>query len=694
VKRLVWDFETRSASGLKKEGQFKYSLHPTTRATCLAFKVVGEPTVYFLPFHVVNRHWRDQDPRLKKMWEQLINGQFEFTAHNAQFERAIYENVLVARLGWPKIPLRLYRCSMAKASACALPRSLEGAGEAMKLRVQKDKRGLLAMRATMQPTRAYNAWVKTDADIKAGNRVGPKRMNAHSDVCPPMFIEPETHPEVFQTLYTYCKIDVRAEEELDQALPDLNPSEQVLYHYNQRLNWRGVRFDRPVVEKIVSMIESEKKEKTAELDDLTAGLVSKPGAIKSILEFLEIEGVELPNLRAKTIDDALKEFDLEDNTRQLLELRKALSMASTKKYYSFMHRGVGDRVRDILMYHGASTGRESGTGIQVQNFPRGLISKQSAEIALEILTSLPLADAKAQLHFYFGQSLGIVFSALLRNMIIPDQGYEMFVADFSKIEVAVLWWLADNDVGLNMLTSGDDPYVLQAIDNTGKDKSDITSDDRQLGKAQILGGGFGIGWVKFQKTAWDMYRLKLTDDQSKSAVNGYRKLHSAVPSLWREYEKCAVNAIENKGESFTTNKCAFTVEKDFLWVTLPSGRKLAYREPQISWRETDYGPRKTVEFMGLDKSKKKLQLERTWGGVFTENIVQATARDLMMPSMLRLEKAGYQGLMSVHDEGLTQREKGTGSVDKFINIMCEIPPWGKGLPLEANGWVGDRYRKG
>lgn len=702
MKRVTKDFETRSRSNLKKEGAYKYSLDPSTRPTCLAFKIHGEPTVYFLPFHVVNRHWRGQDQKLKDLWIRLIAESYEFSAHNSFFERCIYDNIMVARYGWPAIVPRRRRCTAAKAAACALPRSLEGAGEALKLITQKDKRGYAAMMATCKPTRKYKEWVETDRDLKAGRRVGPKRMKAYTPQPPPEFLEPEAAPEVFQTLYTYCKIDVRAEEALDDALPDLSPAELEIWHLNQRLNWRGLRFDKPTVEKVVGIMSRESEKKSAELDECTMGLVKSAGCIASILEFLADEGVELPNLQAKTIDDVLKTLELPDRARNLLEIRKALSMASTKKYIKFLERGTSDgRVRDILLYHGASTGRESGAGVNPSNFPKGLLKtyKDDPYSAVNDVVEWPEEALK---FFYGDDALGILFSSILRNMIIPTDGCELFVADFSKIEVAILWWLAGNKAGLEILKAGKDPYIYQAAENLGKNYEEVEKgviaeekwaiDARQLGKAQILGCGYGMGPPKFGLTAWAMYRLKLTDDQSRFAVKSYREANAAVPVLWKAYEQAAVAAVET-GKIFSAGKCRFSMEGQFLKLELPSGRRLSYLNPQISWRETDFGPRKTLEYWGLDKSRKKMQLERTWGGTITENICQAVARDIMMPALGRLEKRGYKALLSVYDEGLCERKIGEGNIEEFNKIMVEIPPWGKDLPIEAKGWVGPRYRK-
>lgn len=671
------------------------------------------------------------------MWSRAILEGYLFVAHNAFFERCIYTNVLVKRYGWPPIPARQYRCTAAKAAACALPRNLEGAGEAMKLRVQKDKRGYVAMMATCKPTKKWNAWRKLQEKVAAGARITEKSRIKSLEPEPQVFLEPEDAPDTWQTLYTYCKIDVRTEEELDVVLPDLIPAEQEIWHLNQKLNWRGLRVDLPTVKKVIGIMEGEGKKKLTELDALTMGLVTKPGARKSILEFLALEGIELPDIRAKTVEDTLGGFMLTETARRLLEIRKALSMTSTKKFYAFMHRAMhnDDRVRDILMYHGASTGRDTGTGLMPHNFPRGLI-KTSKMKPYQTVENVVALDPD-MLRLIYGDSLGVLFSAILRNMILPSEGCELFVGDFSKIEVAVLWWLCDNKPGLKILRMGLDPYVYMAAKNLGMTYEEVKAgisaeetwalDARQLGKAQVLGNGFGMGADKFQDTAWIQYRLKLTKEQSKLAVRNYREANSRVPEVWKEYEKAAIEAVKS-GRWQKAGKCTFFVKNKFLWIQLPSGRCLAYREPQVSWRVREYevkrkvpegmkfsekdptfvyderdgcwfkiekkfSEQETLEFWAVNSKTKKWNLERTWGGTLTENIVQATARDLLMGGMIHLERAGYKVLLSVHDEAVCEKPIGEGSVEEFTQTMCAPPGWAKGLPLEADGWVGPRYRK-
>lgn len=631
----------------------------------MATKTSGQDVGGFHDFRRINKPWKFHERYFQDFWRALIEDEWLFTAHNAFFERCIYTNIMVRRLGWPEIPVRQYRCTAAKASACALPRSLGNAGEALSLPVQKDYRG-------------RNAMLKTCKPLKGTDR----------------FLEPEDDPAIWDTLYEYCKIDVLTEEKLDEALPDLSPTEQEIWHLNQELNWRGLRVDIPVVEKIIGIIDVESKKKLKELDHLTMGLVTKPGARKSIMDFLELEGVKLPNLQAKTVQDRLEGFDLSQDMRRLLELRKALSLTSTKKYQSFVSRAsdTDHRVRDIVLYHGASTGRDTGTGVQPHNFPRGLIRVDKAR-PYAAIENVKECDHE-MLRVLYGDSLPLVFSSILRNMIIPSEGYELFVADFAKIEVAVLWWLSGNEKGLKVLRNGGDPYIYQAMENTNKKESAITFEERQLAKAQVLGCGFGMGHAKFKETAWAMYRLELTEEQSRSAVANYRRVNARVPELWKAIEAGAIRAVEGATVAHYDGGLWFTVGDNFLWVQLPSGRKLAYREPQISWRETEYGPRKTLEFWAVNSKTKKWNIERTWGGTLTENIVQAVARDLLMYALVRLEKAGYRALLTVHDEAICERKVGEGSLDEFTEIMTLTPPWAEGCPIEAESWRGPRYRKG
>lgn len=720
--RITFDFETRSVCDLKKAGAYKYSLDRTTQPTCLAFKNRAGGEVKLIPFKSINKNWKLLPKDFREDWLNWIQDHFEFSAHNAFFETCIYKNILVKRLGWPDIPFEQFRCTAAKAAACALPRSLAGAGEALCLVTQKDWRGHAAVMATCKPTRQWNAWMTARQELAEGKKIGPKKRALAVAQEPSLFLEYQHNPATWETLYEYCRIDVLAEEQLDEALPDLIPDEQVIWFLNQRLNWKGLRVDIPTIQKIVSIMESESTVQLKELDTLTMGLVTKPGARQSILDFLKLEGIELPDIRAKTVQDVLAQQGLDSDVKRLLELRQALSKTSTKKYQAFLDRANTDsRVRDILLYSGASTGRDTGTGIQPHNFPKPIIriDKDRPYLPVENVVRYEIGDLK----LLYGENLSLLFSSILRNMIVPSPGCELFVADFSKIEVAVLWWLAENFKGLDILNAGDDPYIFMAAKNTGKTYSEIdqalnrgekwAEDARQLGKAQILGAGFRMGWKRFKETAYDQYRLTLTNQQSVAAIQNYREANPTVVKLWDAYEEAAIQATENPRSVVHAGKCAFSRRGKFLWIRLPSGRKLAYLAPRIAERVFEYEvldtdekgkeiivkkmsrPKKTLQHLGLAPNKKAMQVEYKHGGILTENIVQAVARDLMMPAMLRLEKNGFSPLLMVHDEGICESYIKDGrTIESFVAPLVERPLWADGhLPIEAKGWKGPRYRK-
>lgn len=247
----------------------------------------------------------------------------------------------------------------------------------MGLITQKDFRGHAAVMATCKPSKEWRAWEKAKHAKRRKKPLGKE---------PSLFLEPDRAPGVFETLYEYCKIDVLSEEELDDALPDLNRVEQEIWFLNQKLNWRGLRVDVPTIQKIVGIMEVETKKGLKELDSLTMGLVTKPGARQSIIDFLASEGIELKDMRAQTVKDALQAENLNDDMKRLLQLRQELSKTSTKKYQSFLDRANEDgRVRDILLYHGASTGRDTGTGVQIHNLPKPLIEQNQIEDVIELL---------------------------------------------------------------------------------------------------------------------------------------------------------------------------------------------------------------------------------------------------------------------------------------------------------------------
>ncbi len=733
--KITTDFETRSRANLKKTGAWEYSKCPSTIASCLSFKSNKKNQTHLFNFHQMQKPWADFPLQFRQYWVGAINDpEVVFSAHNAFFEQSIYRNVLMARFGWPLIPYTKWRCTAAKAASCAIPRNLQDAGAVMKTAVQKDFEGHRIMLKLCKPTRAHTEWKKKFDKLVL--------IDAHDDVIdewknqePPEFWTPETAPEDFKGQDRYCKIDVIAEEMLDEALPDLSPYMQELWFLDQKINMRGVAVDMPLVNKIAGIMKAEAKVMNKELDILTMGLVSSGNARNQILDFLSLEGIDMPDLKAKTVDDFLENGKTTGDAKKLLEIRRALSKASTAKYAKFQMCAASDgRVRDLFLFHGASTGRWSGKNIQPQNFPRGVI-KDTGE-AIEQIKDCSLEELK----LLYGQNLMPLFSSVLRGMFIASPGHEMFVEDLNAIECRVLWWLAGYKDGLKMFHDGVDPYVQMASVIFKKPISEITPEERQVGKAAVLGCGYQMGFKKFIAAAWDVYRAKVTTEVAKISVAAYRELHYPVTELWENYQNACFFAIENPGRKYRVGPIRFFVEKSFLWVELPSGRRLAYKDPSVTWESTMVmakdddviyasnmtiyrdaiakGYKKQSEFKSKRlrywavnmKAKKegctipKWTREASYGGKLAENITQAVSMDVLAHGMTLAENDGFNVLMHSHDELVSEATKGKFlTVDdgkggrycpRYREIMETTPAWAPGLPLKAGGWAGTRYKKG
>lgn len=735
--KVTIDFETRSRAELKKIAAYEYSMDPSTIATCLGFKADNEEKDYLLDFKFMQTKWDNLPVAFQKKWIYWItNPEVVFSAHNAFFEQCIYRNVLVRKFGWPYISDHKWRCTAAKAAAVAIPRNLDGAGRVMNLRIQKSFEGHRIMMKLCKPTKKHSDWKKkADKLLDLG-----KSLKEVQEICgfkPKEFYDPEDAPEDYKGLYKYCRIDVRTEELLDQALPDLTPFEQKLWLIDQKINFRGVAVDMPIVNKVVGIMTSETKILGKELDALTLGLVSSGNARAAILDFLTLEGLELPDLKAKTVDDFLQNGKATGDAKILLEIRRALSKASTAKYQKFQMCALSDgRVRDLFLYCAASTGRWGGRNVQPQNFPRGII--KDIDEAIFRIWSCDLEGLK----LLYGENLMPLFSSVLRGMFIATKGKELFVEDYNAIETRVLWWLAGYEKGLEIFRTGRDPYREMAAAIFKISILEVTDEQRQVGKAAVLGCGYQMGWKKFISAAWDVYRAKVDEDLAKLAVSIYRELHYPVTELWDNYNNAAIFAVENPGKVYRVGAVKFFVRSSFLWVELPSGRRLAYKDPSVEMgltivmvkendtaycssasmfreylekgytKKSEFSSKRLKYFAINHKAKKedcpipgvKWTRETTYGGKLTENIVQAVSRDILAETIVRAEETGFDVLMHSHDELVCEApigkfkteldSKGVLYCPKYRKVLETLPTWAEGLPLKTGGWTANRYKKG
>lgn len=376
-----------------------------------------------------------------------------------------------------------------------------------------------------------------------------------------------------------------------------------------------------------------------------------------------------------------------NEAKRALEIRALLSKSSTKKYISLLERACRERVRDISLYHGAHTGRESGTGLQLQNLPRGTF-KDTDRVIEDILKG-----DRAWLNALYGEeNLMNLFSSVIRGMITATPGFKLYSADYNAIEARVVAWLAGEESALEVFRKGLDPYVRMAARIFNKKMEDVTPEERQLGKVAVLGLGFGMGAAKFEATCQN-FRLTIDPELASKAVKAYRALHPKVVRFWYGCENSAIKAVKNTGRKVKQGLLEWESNGVTLWCRLPSGRRLYYQRPSVKVEATPWGePANKLYYYSVDSLTKKWVNSSSYGGLLTENVVQATARDVMISAMIRVDRAGYDVLFGVHDEIVSEHKN--GDLKQYEALLSELPPWGKGLPVVAKGWKGSRYRKG
>lgn len=651
------DYETRSELDVRKVGAELYGRHPSTEILCLGFKIENEPTGL----------WRPGDRWPKDLDDCIRNPRFLIAAHNAGFEQSITNWVLRrTQKHLPHFSPCRFDCTAARAAAAGLPRKLEMAAEALTLSVRKDMEG---HRVMLKCTKPRSKWVKTGE--------GPKWFD---------------DPKDLQRVYDYCINDVEVEAAIDRTIPALHPTERLYWEMDQFINQRGIQVDIPLVKQILKFIAAHTSKLKKELSDITDGAIDSPAQVLAITAYLKGLGAQVSDLTAGTVEKALK-GDLDPKARRILEIRKEASKSSTAKYKTFLTRTDDKGIaRDILLFNGAiPTARWAGTGIQLQNLPRGeRVIVDNIDHALAVIRK---GDFEL-LSLIFNSPME-VFSTAIRSMLVPRLDYSLYCGDKAQIEVRVLFWLARHDKGLALFEKGGRIYEYQAAEIFQKPESEVNKEERQLGKATILGGGFGMGPKKFQITcAGKPYYLTISEERAKRAIQSYRETHRPVVTLWSNYEKAAILAVQNRGKIYKVNRVAWHYDGRWLWCTLPSGRRLPYFEPKISVKNAPWGePRPLLSYKGMNSKTKKFEYESTYGGKLAENVTQAVARDLMAAAMKRTRDKGFDVLLSVHDENIAEAKDGYKTLEEFQDLMETTPDWAQGIPMKVDCWTGKRYKK-
>jgi DNA polymerase len=498
----------------------------------------------------------------------------------------------------------------------------------------------------------------------------------------------ENDPELLAELFDYCAQDVRTEMAIVGLLRPLSAQEQHIWELTQRINLRGVPVDPNELHNAVLAVVRAQDALDNELLALTG---CKPSERAKLLSWLNEQGADMEDMTAETVLKKLVSTNFNnlfaaEDVKRALELRQEGSQTSVAKYAKMMEIQRDGKIRNTLVYHGASTGRwASRGGLNLQNIARPTISED------EINEAIPVV---------FGTGVGsmLQLSSLVRSAIVAPPTKTFVDVDFSSIENRVGVWLAGQNDKVELFRKGLDEYKAFASTSLYKvPYEEVTKEQRQIAKSAVLGAMFGQGAKGLVKYAEGM-GVKLTETQAKNAVDGYRTSYAKVKNLWALCEVAAIDAVQNPGTAFAAGqKIKMKSVKQALWMQLPSGRLICWQRPQLELLTTPWGSQKMgVTIHSQNTYTRQWSRNALIGSSIFQSAVQGTARDFLANAMLNLELNGYEVINSIHDEVLLLADE-NGAEEALENdvmhIMTNPPKWASDFPLAAEGWVSKRYKK-
>ncbi|GAX46793.1 DNA polymerase [Pseudolactococcus reticulitermitis] len=567
-------------------------------------------------------------------------------AFNAAFERTC-----IARAMGRPLPPEQWRDTMIWGMELGLPASLEQMAKYLKVPQQKDTEGKRLIRKFCIPQK--DGMFNDDYDS-----------------------------EDWELFRSYVAQDVRTEMSIADELEayPIASSEWELWALDQRINDRGIGVDMDLVyaaldlDGVASVVAKDK------LQQITG--LANPNSVMQLKNWLGTQGVAVASIGKAQVDEILANNQTPQIVRDALLLRQATSNSSIKKYDMLARATCQDgRIHGILQFYGASrTGRWAGRLLQVQNLPRGSLKPDELGQARDFVKA---QDSEA-LDILWGD-VPEVLKSLIRSALIPSDGHEFIVSDFSAIEARVIAWLAGEEWVLDTFREGHDIYKAtadQMFHLGGVDKVDKAM--RQRGKVATLALGYQGGTGALQ--AMGALNMGIKEEELQGLVNAWRKANPNIVRFWKRVEKAAKRALEfGTKVSLRGTGIKFYVRDHFLMIELPNGRSIAYANATLE------GDR--IRYEGKIMASSTFQKLDTYGGKLVENIVQATARDVLGESMLRLEALGYKIVAHVHDEVIIDVPKGATNIDEINELMAVNPEWAEGLPLAAAGFRSDFYMK-
>ena len=650
---LYCDFETRSRCDLPSRGVYNYAQDPSTQVLCMSYAFDDEDV----------QTWTPDQPFPTRI--AIYNGQIR--AHNAAFERLIFWYVICPDFGVPEPALERFYCTAAQARANCAPGSLEDVGRFAGASMKKDHRGAALVRALSIPQ--ANGAFREDAAL-------------------------------MREMIEYCEQDVRAMRAFSKAMRGLTDEELLDYHVNERINDRGVRLDRPLAQAAVRYAAAEQEEIETIFREIT-GLTSvrSPRMREWVLErvgpqakammMVWKDGVQKASID-KTVRANLLAMENPDEVpaevAEVVQCADDLWASSVAKFEraAALADDQDSRVRGAFVFAGGSaTGRASSYGLQVHNFPRKC-AKQP-ELARQALVR------GHQIVPEFGKRVTDVLKSMLRPALIPAEGKSFAVFDYAQIEARVTPWLSmKGEETLDVFRQGRDIYVAVAARMFNVAEAAVTDEQRQLGKVAVLACGFGGGVGAFSAMG-RVYGVHMPESEAKRTVDLWRRANPWAVPFWSDLEHAYTRAIRRPGDVFTAGRVQYMMQGEHLWYALPSGRVLCYpyarfEEDGVSYAKASWKPAADA---------KEWPRARLWRGLACENIVQATANDILREALRRMDAAGIEVVLHVHDEIVAEvdTEKSEELAAAMRAVMVTPPAWAEGLPLGASGKVLSRYGK-
>ena len=657
INMITIDIETKSDKDISKCGVYAYTDTPYFDILLFAYSIDGQPV------QVVDMANGEEIP--ENVLAALVDENVIKRAFNVNFERVCLSKYL--RKNYPQyfqsysidedtvgdfLNPESWHCSMIHARTLGLPSSLAEVGKVLGIEQQKMTEGKALVKFFCVPYDTVDGV--------------------------PQFHNPKDYPDKWEIFKAYNKRDVEAELEIDRRLsrfpvPDFLWKE---FYLDQEINDRGILVDMQLADKAISLDAEAKEELTVEMKRLTG--VENPNSVYQLLDWLETQGYKSDSLGKTQVQELIK--TAKEPVKSVLQMRLQLSKSSVKKYTAMKNTACSDnRARGMFSFYGASrTGRWAGRNVQLQNLPQNHLPDLSE--ARELVKYGSFEDIQM-----LYDDVPDTLSQLIRTAFIPRQGMKFIVADFSAIEARVIAWLAGEEWRMKAFANGEDIYCASASKMFGVPvvKHGENGHLRQKGKISELACGFGgsVGAMK----AMGADSLGLSDTELKQIVTDWREASPHITELWWAVDRAVKKAVKEKTAT-KTHGLLFSYEAGFLFIRLPSGRRLAYAKPYIG--KNKFGG-ESVTYMGINAQKKWDRLE-SYGPKFVENCVQGIARDLLMYSMQALSQYFIVG--HIHDEMIIECPKDT-KLDEICQQMARTPDWAKGLLLRADGYECSFYKK-